>query len=117
MICEKCNAEIMSGLQEMTATEIIQKACQFYQIDIKDLIGKKRNAYLIYSRHQVMDMLKRYKPLNLTLKGIGYLMGKRDHTTVLHAMDNVNKFNEIYPDYRENYRKLHVYCLNTEMYL
>lgn len=65
--------------------EDIQKAvAEYYGVSLVDLSCKRRTADVIWPRHVAMYLAK-----TLTLKSlpeIGRRFGKRDHTTVLHAV-------------------------------
>jgi chromosomal replication initiator protein len=96
------NAKITVGLvQEIMGRKIVDKkervhpddvityVCEFYRIKPTQLKGPKRDAGLVHARHVTMYIL--YKDLGLTLKDIGGLLGGRDHTTVMHGVEKVEK--------------------------
>lgn len=60
----------------------------FYKISINDLIGSKRQALYVDARHICMYILK--TKYNLPYKKIGALLGGRDHSTVLAAVEKVS---------------------------
>lgn len=60
----------------------------FYKISIDDLIGSKRQALYVDARHICMYILK--NKYNLPYKKIGTLLGGRDHTTVIAAVEKVS---------------------------
>lgn len=60
----------------------------FYKISVNDLIGPKRQTLYVDARHICMYILKiKY---NLPYKKIGALLGGRDHSTVLAAVEKVS---------------------------
>ncbi len=67
---------------------IIQAVCSFYNIKTTQLKGVKRDAYLVKPRHICMYLLKE---LGLTHVEIGNLLGGRDHTTVMHAVEKITE--------------------------
>lgn len=60
----------------------------FYKITIDDLVGSKRQALYVDARHICMYILK--TKYNLPYKKIGTLLGGRDHTTVIAAVEKVS---------------------------
>ncbi len=66
---------------------VIQSICNFYNIKPTQLKGVKRDAFLIGPRHTCMFLLK--EEANLTYVEIGNLLGGRDHTTVMHAVEKI----------------------------
>ena len=60
----------------------------FYQIDVSDLLSTKRSAKYTNPRHICMYILK--NKYDLPFKKIGYLMGGRDHTTVISAVEKIS---------------------------
>ncbi len=69
------------------ADDVIDQVCSFYRIKPTMLTGPKRDAFLVRARHITMFILK--EELGLTLTNIGNVMGGRDHTTIMHAVDKV----------------------------
>ena len=67
---------------------IIGKIVESYNVEIKDILGDKRNQELILPRHMIMYLLK--KEAGLSFPKIGKIM-KRDHTSVIHAYKKINR--------------------------
>jgi len=53
----------------------------------KDLLGTSRKADLVVARHIAMFLLR--DTLNIQLEKVGEIMGGRDHTTVMHAVEKM----------------------------
>lgn len=66
---------------------VLSKICDFFNLNLKDLTGPKRQKELVLPRHIAMYILS--EELKLTVAGIGKLLGGRDHTTVMHGRDKV----------------------------
>ena len=73
----------------MHADDIIKEVCGFYNIKPTQLKGPKRDASLVRARQIAMYILK--EELSLTLVEIGNILGGRDHTTVMHGVDKIEK--------------------------
>lgn len=69
--------------------EIIKNTCSFYGIKETQLKSPKRDARLVRARQVCMYLLKR--EMGLTFVEIGNLLGGRDHTTIMHGVEKVEK--------------------------
>lgn len=70
--------------------ENIQKAvAEYYGIQMGELLSKKRNKQLVYPRQIAMYLCR--KLTDASYPQIGEQFGGRDHTTVLHAYEKVEK--------------------------
>lgn len=66
---------------------IISSICSYYNIKQTQLKGVKRDSFLVKPRHVCMYLLK--EEAGLTFVEIGNLLGGRDHTTVMHAVEKI----------------------------
>ncbi len=66
---------------------IISSICSYYNIKQTQLKGVKRDSFLVKPRHICMYLLK--EEAGLTFVEIGNLLGGRDHTTVMHAVEKI----------------------------
>ncbi len=73
--------------------EIINNICAYYKIKPTQIKSAKRDASLVRARQVAMYVLK--KDLGLTFVEIGNILGGRDHTTVMHGVEKVEKMVEI----------------------
>lgn len=70
--------------------EFIQKEVSgYYGLDIRELISKKRNKHISYPRQIAMYLCR--KLTDASYPQIGEQFGGRDHTTVMHANDKIEK--------------------------
>lgn len=69
--------------------QVLSTICTFFNISLKDLTGPKRQKGLVLPRHITMYLLS--EELSLTVEKIGEVLGKRDHTTVMHGRDRIKK--------------------------
>lgn len=68
---------------------IINAICSFYNIKTTQLKGERRESRLVGPRHICMYLLK--TEVGLTFVEIGNLLGGRDHSTVIHAVEKIGK--------------------------
>lgn len=71
------------------ADDIIKSVCEYFGVKSTQLKGPKRDASIVKARQICMYMLQ--KELHLTLVEIGNLLGGRDHTTVMHGVEKIEK--------------------------
>ncbi len=71
--------------------KIVQEVSKFYNIEIREIKGPKRDKNLVYARHISMYLLKEIG--RLSLMAIGERLGGRDHTTIMHGSEKIE--NEI----------------------
>lgn len=69
---------------------IIEKTAEHFSLKKEDLCGDSRVRSIVFPR-QVAMYLCREMISDLTLALIGKEFGKRDHTTVMHAVKNISK--------------------------
>jgi chromosomal replication initiator protein len=67
--------------------KVISTVAKYFDFRNKDLLGESRKADLVVARHIAMYILRETLKLNLT--EVAELMGGRDHTTVMHAVEKM----------------------------
>ncbi len=79
---------------KMITIETIQKTvCQYYNINMNELLSKKRHRQVVFPRQIAMYLCRNMT--DASYPQIGDQFGGRDHTTVLHAHDKIEKQIEI----------------------
>ncbi len=78
---------ISSHEKNVKPTTVISQVAKFYNLEVKELKGKKRTKNLVIPRHVCMYLLKELN--QLTLVEIGNILGGRDHTTVMHGTEKI----------------------------
>ena len=79
--------EKMDG--QLSGTKIINVTADYYNLAPSQLTGKIRTGQIALARHMAMYLI-RYNT-DLPLKKIGELFGGKDHTTVMNAIEKVEK--------------------------
>lgn len=74
--------------------QILEMVAQYYDLNIDDLLSDSRTRHLVGARQMAMYLLR--QRTELSLPKIGSLM-QRDHTTVVHGIDQVKKKLGLYP--------------------
>ena len=75
--------------QNITIEQIISHVCKYYSLQTDDLIGKKRPKNIALPRQIAMYLCRRIT--DASLPKIGLSFGGRDHTTVIHAYEKIEK--------------------------
>jgi chromosomal replication initiator protein len=73
--------------ESLTAHDIINACCNYFNITKGEITGKKKNKEVVEPRQIAIYMIT--DMLSLPLVSIGHLFGGRDHTTVIHARDKI----------------------------
>jgi chromosomal replication initiator protein len=70
--------------------EMIQKEiCSYYNLEMSELVSKKRNKQVVFPRQVAMFLCR--KITDASFPQIGDQFGGRDHTTVIHAVEKIEK--------------------------
>lgn len=73
----------------ITSKHIVEAVAKFFDIDMKDLIGKSRKKELVTPRQIAMFLLR--EEISASFPAIGHEIGGRDHTTAIHACNKINE--------------------------
>ena len=85
--------DLLALQQKMITLENIQKTvADYYKIRVADILSKRRSRNVARPRQMAMAIAKELT--NHSLPEIGDAFGGRDHTTVLHAVRQINKLRE-----------------------
>ncbi|MDY3014309.1 MAG: chromosomal replication initiator protein DnaA [Evtepia sp.] len=82
-----------------TAEVIIEEVCKFYNIEDAALRGQGRTKETAQARQIAMYLIRNMT--KLSLKEIGKEFENRDHTTVLHSIDRIEKLSKSNPEIAE----------------
>jgi len=75
--------------ENVTPGQIVKSVASFFQIAMEDLIGHCRKKELVVPRQIAMFLLRDI--LDVSYPYIGEIVGKRDHTTAIHAYEKINQ--------------------------
>ena len=75
--------------KEVTPELIIQTVAEHYGITMADIAGNKRNNEIVVPRQIAMYLCR--KMTDASLKSIGALLGKRDHTTIINGQKKIEE--------------------------
>jgi chromosomal replication initiator protein len=73
----------------ISAEIIIRTVAEYFSLTPTDLRSKKKSKSIVHPRHLAMFIIRDLTELSTT--DIGQLFGGRDHTTVINAIDKIEK--------------------------
>jgi len=83
------DASISQRRTTTTAADVLRAVCAEFGVEEKDLLGRQRKREIVRPRHVAMYLLR--EETESSLVEIGRTLGGRDHTTVLHGIEKVEK--------------------------
>ncbi len=107
-------AYAIPGLKHKKAVErkkipidkIIMLGGQFFNLDLSWLTGRQRDRYIVEPRMLIMFYLRRDCKFSLAEVGRRF---NRDHTTVMHAMKQVDDLFTTQPEIKAHYNEMITY--------
>ncbi|HRS23042.1 MAG TPA: chromosomal replication initiator protein DnaA [Candidatus Woesebacteria bacterium] len=75
-------------LKNLSPRHLISICAKFFNFKTGDICGSSRRKDLVAARHITAYLL--ITELHLPLKEVGYLLGGRDHTSIIHARDKIS---------------------------
>ncbi len=71
---------------------VIQQSCIILKMNVTDIIGKSRQREYVLLRQLLMDYF--YVKFPVSLRTIGLQFSGRDHSTVIHARNQIENYRE-----------------------
>ena len=87
------------AVQRITLKQILSYICEKQDVSKTKVIGKGRSQEIALSRQIIMFLSRELT--NLSLKKIGIELGKRDHSTVIHACKIIEQKIEKKPSFKK----------------
>ena len=98
------NLETGSNSKRSTPDEVMEVVSKYYQVGKRLLLGESRARPIARPRQVLMYLLRTH--LVVTLEEIGRIVGGRDHTTVMHAVEKITQLATVDVQIREDILKL-----------
>ncbi|MCX6704154.1 MAG: chromosomal replication initiator protein DnaA [Candidatus Woesebacteria bacterium] len=83
------NLETGSNLKRSTPDEVTEVVSKYYQVGKRLLLGDSRARPIARPRQVLMYLLRTH--LGISLEEVGRVIGGRDHTTVMHAVEKITQ--------------------------
>ena len=89
-MAEKAVADVIANKEKIISTDNIKVAvAKYYNIPLDDINSSKRSSEIAYARQVAMYLCRELAKMQY--KNIGIAFGNRDHSTVMHACDKIEK--------------------------
>ena len=89
-MAERAINDIVSQQDKVISSDFIQETvAKYFNISAKELKGSKRSNDIVFPRQIAMYLCRNVA--HMSLPQIGKDFGKRDHTTVMHACNKINR--------------------------
>ena len=90
-LAEQALKDIISPDQHkiITPEYIISVVAEHYHVSVADLCGNKRSSKIVMPRQIAMYLCRDI--IDTSLRAIGKHLGDRDHTTVMHGIEKIEK--------------------------
>lgn len=75
--------------KQITSTLIIDVVAEHFGVRPEDITSKKRNSEFVLPRQVVMYICR--NEMDLSLQAIAKILGKKDHTTILHGIKKIEE--------------------------
>ncbi len=82
----------------LSIKQIAQAVAEYYHMSMEDMCGKQRDQHIVMPRQIAMYLMR--QETQASLLEIGQLFGGRDHSTVLHACEKIDRAVNINPALR-----------------
>lgn len=90
VMAQKAIDDIVAQKQKVISSEYIQDVVgKYFNVDPQDLVGAKRSNDVTFPRQIAMYLCRNVA--QMSMPQIGRDFGKRDHSTVMHACDKIEK--------------------------
>lgn len=82
----------------LNSRQIAEIVAEFYHISLEAMCGKQRDKHIVMPRQIAMYLIR--QETSVSLLEIGQLFGGRDHSTVLHACEKIDRAVNVNPTLR-----------------
>lgn len=82
----------------LSSRQIAEVVAEFYHISLEAMCGKQRDKHIVMPRQIAMYLIR--QETQASLLEIGQLFGGRDHSTVLHACEKIDRAVNVNPTLR-----------------
>lgn len=86
---EIINETTQVSSKNVNASDIIKTVAEFFEVPVSDLTNRCRKQEVVEPRQIAMFLLR--EMLKLSYPHIGEKLGKRDHTTAIHAYEKISR--------------------------
>ena len=100
------NLAVVTGLlggrasrpKHLSSRQIIERCARYYNIELDDILGAKRDKDIVVPRQVAMYLLR--SELHLSFPKVAHELGRKDHTTAIHSVEKIEKEVSLNPSIR-----------------
>jgi chromosomal replication initiator protein len=75
--------------RRVSVADVLEAVAEHYRISLDDLCGKQRDKHIVVPRQVAMYLMR--QETEASLMEIGQALGGRDHSTVMHGCEKINR--------------------------
>lgn len=98
-------------VQRIKPNVILDIVAQCFMVSVSEITGNDRKEPIVTARHLAIYFI--YENCNMFKIAIGRMFN-RDHTSVIHAINNVKKFNDTDEKYKQIFLSIY-YLINEKI--
>jgi hypothetical protein len=102
---------LQSNSNNYTPSDIIEIACYYLETPKYVLLKRTRQREHVLARMYIFDLLYSNKRAHMTLQKIGNMFGMH-HSSVVHSMQTLKNYMDVYEDVRSKLEHLHLVIYN-----
>ncbi len=91
-IMQILSLDIESRRKKINPEKVVKVVSEVFEVNPREIKGKKRTAYIVKARQTIMYILR--DSLEMPFEKIARYVNRKDHTTVLHACEKIQKLIE-----------------------
>jgi len=76
-------------VKKISPNDVIRSVCSYYNVKLSQIKGEGKENQIVLPRQLVMYVLRIYLKLRLTQ--VAFFLNKKDHTTVIHAVNKISR--------------------------
>ena len=88
----------------LTIEDIVETVCRHYKVTQEELYGECRKAEFVLARYVAMYLAQKHT--GDTAKHIGYVIGRRQHSTVFHGIEKIERIMKQDPSFRKELKEI-----------
>lgn len=115
MNCSPCKEHPFVAHIPLEVDNVINDACKYLCVRKESIMGKRRDKHLVDARSIIYHLIRFNPHFNYGLKTIGKIFDK-DHTSILHSLQNVPRFVQVDEDYKHKIEGCHKFVYGSLKY-
>ncbi|MFC1656386.1 chromosomal replication initiator protein DnaA [Patescibacteria group bacterium] len=95
---------ITPNIKSISSEKILESVCRYYNLKKEDLVNHRRSREVVVPRQVTMYLLR--VEMNYSFPRIATFLGKKDHTTIMHGCDKIEKEAQNSPNLQSDLAKI-----------